>query len=183
MNIKKFVLYILGLSLIFIPIWQLQRFNEMKRELYFAEQKNESFQKDLILKEKLQGNYIWELLNENEDEFFKFLHEIKLQNSFIFLFVDTISCYSCFKFHINSLKRFDNIKIVVASRNHFKLIKKYLNSPIEYNLKIYKIMHYYNFLICLVEATGKIIYADSADQTNYYKSEIFYNVLKNYFKK
>lgn len=163
MNIKKIVLYILGLSLIFITIWRLQRFNEMKRELYFVEQKNESFQKDLILKEKLQGNYIWELLNENEDEFFKFLHEIKLQNSFIFLFVDTISCYSCFKFHMNSLKRFEDVNIVVASKNHFELIKKFLTNPIEYNLEINKIMDEYNFLICLVEATGKIIYADSAD--------------------
>jgi len=83
---------------------------------------------------------------------------------------------------MNSLKRFEDVNIVVASKNHFKLIKKFLTNPIEYNLEINKIMDEYNFLICLVEATGKIIYADSADQTNYYKSEIFYNVLINYFK-
>lgn len=137
-----------------------------------------SLSKNLELRKKYEGNYIWEYLNSNQMILNEFKVEKGIKGLYLFVVVDTISCYSCFKFHMTELNK-TVIPIVVSGKNNVELVQASLSNSITYPFTGFK-FDKKNIIVFLINDNNKIISIDFADKTNYEKSKVFYQIIKNH---
>jgi hypothetical protein len=133
-------------------------------------------------------NYQGVLIGENLGSMNKSYNEFMVRNSIshhLFVFVDTIDCYSCFKFHMEEIKKIDLpiIYLTHSSVNH-ELLRSHLGEKNLFKntcfVNQHKKIFSNNLFIALINDKGRIIYLDVADKTNYKKSKVFYEVIQNY---
>lgn len=177
----------LGILLLFsvlsVLFLQFDR-NKLKTQISDTQTLLNSFIRDLNNRSKLEGVALYELLNIPKETLLSAI-SISGKEYSIFVVIDSIDCYTCFKFHITHVNEFSkkNIPIFAYSNLHSEFLKKSLIKSIKFPVKeIYKhkIIKDTNMTILLIDNKGKIIYADIADKTNYEKSKMFYNKINNF---
>ncbi len=168
--IKKLVFYFTASIIVIVIIIQIIKVNILTKQLYEIKQKYKSFGNYLVLKQEYEGHFISEFYDKEK------ISKIYSLNDFsTVMSIDTIECYTCFKFHMEKLLTI-HLPIIVLTKDKDMLIKPYLNDA---NI-IKGILPVSGIAIMMINKKGRIIYFDFADKTNYEKSKAFYNVIKNY---
>lgn len=178
-----FFYYLLTFTIIVIIYLQYDR-SELKNEIIYKQALLNNLTKDSDLRAKLEGKELYKLLDIPKENIFPILKTTGKQYS-IFIIVDSIDCYTCFKFHVDNINDLSNknISIISYSNLHSDYLSKSLHESIIFPFKEgykHKIINNSNMVILLINNECKIIYADIADKTNYEKSKIFYNKIKNF---
>ena len=146
-----------------------------------------SLLKNLSERGEYTGRFIWEILGIEKDDYKEFERNNNIISEHFFIIVDSIDCYSCYKFHEKKLNEFSDIFMTFYSPNNSKLVKANFKSAIEYSNKQIKNIDNNllkkNIVVCLVNEDGKVVYIDIADKTNYDKSRVFYQIVASYINK
>lgn len=181
---KKYVILILIAFLILLLSLCNYSIFIQKQKL---EEKNtllQSYVKNLKYSKDYQGFF----LGEKSDSIINSYSKFMLENSVschIFIYLDSISCFSCFKFHMEEIKKIQIPKIcVIPNTLYQELVRGYLGeiSLFENNelIRLYNSLFDNNLVVAFLDKNGRIIYLDVADKTNYDKSRVFYKVIMNY---
>jgi len=135
-----------------------------------------SLSENLEHRKKYEGNYIWEYLNSSQTILNEFKVEKKITGLYLFLVVDTITCYSCFKFHMTEINNIA-IPIVVSGKNNVELVQASVSNSIIYPYPGFqfekKMFDKKNIIVFLINDKNKILYVDFAKKKNYEKSRFF----------
>lgn len=160
-NTKCFwiIIVLLSTSVLSILFLQIDR-TKLKIQISDKQSLLSSFIKDSNSRAKLEGMMLYNLLNIPKE---KFLSIIRLQarEYSIFVVVDSIDCYSCFKFHIDYINELpkQNISIFSYSNLHSKFLANSLIKSVNFPIKeIYKhkVIDDSNMAIMLIDKVGKL---------------------------
>ena len=176
--------FILAIMLILV-VYQKYQNNDVKYKLKIINDRSQALMKDITIQSNLEGKNLWDVFSVSKEEINKIVQENNIRANYILFYVDSISCLSCFNFHIDNLIKLSDIKIIIYSPTHLEYVKSYIKNGILYkslnNFDNYKTIKN-NMIILLVNINGQIIYSDVADKLNYDKSRKFYRKIKQYIK-
>ena len=176
-----FILFLVAIVILFVL--QYDRMN-LKNEIVLKQTLLSSLIRDSDVRCELEGEELYKILDLPKNSFLMVLNSTGKEFS-LFIVVDSIDCYSCFKFHIDHIREIavKGIQTLIYSRSHADLLSSSLKDYITHTFNFSsesEVILGPNIMVLLIDKRGKIIYVDAADKSNYEKSKKFYNKIKKF---
>lgn len=187
MKKTNYLLILLGLVAIILTILNYLRLSDTDEVLSNKRMGiNETNETNYTIAD-LEGKNLWSILGKTKSEELDKL-AFGNKNNFnygVVFIVDTIFCYSCFKFHTEILSSFKEISIPVITftTQKFDFIESHIPASFVRELDTSKKLYNLNLNTLLVDKSGKILFAHIADKNNYDSSTRFYTSLKEFLQR
>ncbi len=126
-----------------------------------------------------EGKFLHEILDGNQ---INLAHTfLDANESYHILFVvNSITCISCFKFHVENITTLSGINIRVYSKNEIKLLNSYFEKNKIIKTKLNILYNSFDMLVLFMDKNYRILYVELPDKLNYNKSKIFYKKIKQF---
>jgi len=122
---KNFLYIVIIITLLILLTISNYSLNNSRKKYAMQKPLIESLTKNLVRKKKYQGNLVSKKTNKLIESYKDYMITNQL-SLHIILVVDTIDCYSCFKFHMDELNKLDIRKICFTkNQNNVRLITTY----------------------------------------------------------
>jgi len=166
-------------------VFQTYNKNNFKYKYSNLSNRTKALENDLMSQSDFEGKYLWEVSNITKESIDTIINKNYINSNYILFCVDSITCISCFNFHVENINQLPVKKIIVYSPLHPEYVQSFIKNSIIYNStndkerRTDKLL-LENMVINLVDNSGQIIYSDVADKLNYDKSRKFYKKVKQF---
>jgi len=168
-----------------LVFFQTYKKNNLEYKFNILNDRTKALKNDLKIQSDFEGKFLWDVTNITKESFEKIKITNKINSNCILFCVDSITCISCFNFHVENINQLPIKKIIIYSPLHPEYVQSFFKNGIIYNSVKDKNWDTDKLLLTkmvinCVDISGQIIYSDVADKFNYGKSRKFYKKVIQY---